>query len=139
MTSADLRNAADRWQATAIRILIGEATDDSISATTNSVVDAGAGDDAVTVGEKSFVDGGAGDDKIGAWSDSVIYGGEGNDEIDAWSGSEIDGGGMHHGAASVLLPCLQRGKDATPALEQRRSAPSPSTPAWRRRSPLFVR
>ncbi|MDR7144284.1 calcium-binding protein [Rhizobium sp. BE258] len=92
ITSADLRNAADRWQATAIRILIGGATDDSISAAANSVVDAGAGDDTVTVGEKSFVDGGAGDDTIGAWSDSVIYGGEGNDDIKAWSETHIEGG-----------------------------------------------
>ena len=108
-SAADIRDAARRWQAMAVRILIGGATDDVLESGANSWADAGGGNDTVDVSTNSKVlagdgndsvrawsgsdvDGGAGDDLLEVWSDSRVDGGAGNDTIRAWSNTEVFGG-----------------------------------------------
>lgn len=91
-SAADIRDAARRWQAMAVRILIGGASDDMLESSANSRVDAGGGNDTVDVWTDSKVLAGEGDDSVRAWSGSDVDGGAGDDLLEVWSDSRVDGG-----------------------------------------------
>jgi hypothetical protein len=90
--ASDFQQSVQRWQAMAIKILLGTDGDDKITGWKNSSVEAGDGNDTADVWTGSKVSGGEGNDTVHAWSNSDVSGGAGNDQIDVWSDSRASGG-----------------------------------------------